>query len=88
MEARRIPLNPYLEADIIDSIFRANGRNQKGLRRDNDRDSSKDRPIDNDDEIVDEERYDSLSLGAGLSRHPFDLEILFYWFIVVAALWL
>jgi hypothetical protein len=58
MEARRIPLNPYLEADIIDSIFRANGRNQKGLRRDNDRDSSKDRPIDNDDEIVDEEVHE------------------------------
>ncbi len=29
MEDRRIPLNPYLEVEVIDTIYRANGHNQR-----------------------------------------------------------
>jgi intraflagellar transport protein 140 len=64
MEDRRIPLNPYLETEVIEAIFRANGRNPRQSPRANTRDADvaqshhrhdDEAAADEDEEEIDEE---------------------------------
>lgn len=55
MENRRIPVNPYIEADILDTIYRANGHNKKMNRDQEPQQQYGSQDHEEEEDVVDEE---------------------------------